>query len=564
MASTLMMTDWFKVNYHVINWTTPRQVDIVAIARGPIIDSGSQSRFQAVTSLASLASYPEFVPVKATVDPTVDGVGFTFYLRDGTPTTGESLQLVYNPGTYTPANIEDDAGWSFNPTGPATVVQETMAGAVYYLVGTYSGVVNPVLFYMTQGVGDFTIIHDDSLYGQTNTSAPAGDENILSLDTTIEGTAAKTISTVARTSNVATIVTTTAHGLDIGSVVVVTTSAHAAWNGTVIVTTVPTSTSFTYANTGANQAAVADAGTVAYKAVAFSAAYTLLIPGLPPWEGAHAHHLWLEPQRVNLIANPSFEHSTPTMYWRASTGTLTRVAGGVDALRPNCGRLTGGATTKVLESNLFPVVNSWLSASFHIAALPSAGSATMKWGVVCVDPTYGEAVYISSEDFPLAGGSATEGFVEFRGLIPIPVNMAEMCFRIEVTSCTTLWVDNVLADPHEGQYAYFDGNSIEGLPNDFRWMGGEGDAHFSLWYNNYQNTRYRLMGDYDTVDDVYKPGLVEEWAPTGANIQAHWDAVTSFTPANWEGDAYYPLAQISGTPVSTVDTELDFWLVPKP
>jgi hypothetical protein len=792
-----MVTDWFKVNYHVINWTTPRQVDIVAITRGPTIDEGSQARFAGVTSLASLANYPEYVPVRAGTDATVIDVGYTFYLRDGTPIapiTGETLQLVYDleehtptAASFNPANIEEPAGWTFTPPGGETVVQESMVGAVYHLVGTYSGVVNPVLFYTTQGIGDFTIIHDDSRYGQTNTSAANDDEHVLLIDTAVEATTPLTISTVARTSNVATIVTTANHGLSVGSVVQVTTATHAAWDGVVVVTAVPTGTSFTYANTGANQAAVADAGTVAYKASTYSAVYTLLYPGTPPWEGAHAHHMWLEPQRTNLIANPSFEHPTPGMYWRYNTGALTRVTGGVDPYRPYCGMLTGGSVDKVIESNWFPVVGPWMSVVFHIAVQPSALSATMKWGLVGVDPTYAGTTFVSSDEFLLGGeigngvsvtfqgvvgnyasasdisalgdmsvltlssatdwtpsgnrawmshflgtgnnrswgfrlvgttgrlrivlstdginataydstasptitdgaqlwtlvtrnattgdikfytspytgsrtppvigsftqlgttvagptgtlfnaaaevevgsdsggtalnwdgaiyraaaysgiyGSGSEAlvrnfdphdatnaamtswvatptgetwtlhgtyatlnflseaaFVEFRGLIPVPVNMAEMCFRVEVDGATTVWLDNNMVDPHEGQYEYFDGASQNGLPNDFRWMGGEGDAHFSLWYSNYQNTRYRLMGDYDTLDDVYKPGLVEEWAPTGANIIAHWDAVTTFTPTNWQGDAYYPLAQITGTQPNVIDEELDFLLVPKP
>jgi hypothetical protein len=66
------------------------------------------------------------------------------------------------------------------------------------------------------------------------------------------------------------------------------------------------------------------------------------------------------------------------------------------------------------------------------------------------------------------------------------------------------------------------------------------------------------MGDYDTQDDLYKPGLVEEWAPTGANVVAHWDSVTSFTPSNWYGDAFYPVSDVNGTPVSTITSFVNF------
>ncbi len=73
--------------------------------------------------------------------------------------------------------------------------------------------------------------------------------------------AAKTITTVAVTSNVATITTSTAHGLQVGDVITNTGLTHTALNVTAVVVAIPTTATFTFAVVTANVASVADAGT---------------------------------------------------------------------------------------------------------------------------------------------------------------------------------------------------------------------------------------------------------------------------------------------------------------
>lgn len=67
----------------------------------------------------------------------------------------------------------------------------------------------------------------------------------------------------SRTSNVATITTSTAHGLTAGMTVTVSGLGGTGYNGTVVITSAPTSTTFTYSNTGTNETTTTDtAGTV--------------------------------------------------------------------------------------------------------------------------------------------------------------------------------------------------------------------------------------------------------------------------------------------------------------
>lgn len=376
--------------------------------------------------------------------------------------------------------------------------QEIIAAAVFYLIGPHEGVTNPLLFASTKGFGTNTVAHYESVYGQFETGAAIGEQYIIGYDT---------------------------------------------------VTSM------------------------------FSSGYTLLKLPIPIWEGAHAQHLWIQPQRINFAANPSFERSVaPVPYWRVgresgsgsatlsragSTGTPAGV-GGTD--RPYCGKVlsSGGSERTVLESNLFPKVNDWYSVSFFASgdAVVGDDSGSLYFGIVARPYDSSGAIYIRNKDAAvLEGGTAYSGFKKFTALIQIPDDVTDLMFRVEYSG-TTLWVDNVLIDPHEGQYEYFDGNSTISSSGDFRWMGGStyANTHFSLWYNNYENTRARLLGDYDTLDDLYKPGLIEEWTPTGSNITAHWDAVVNVTPLNWVGDAFYPINDVNGTPVSTITSSFDFSL----
>lgn len=297
----------------------------------------------------------------------------------------------------------------------------------------------------------------------------------------------------------------------------------------------------------------------------FSAGYMLLY--LPPaqWESAHAQHLWIQPQRVNLIANPSFEKSG-SGYWRVGntrptgTASISRSAGGVGGSeRPYSGQVTGTTGTgidngvTVLESNLFPKTNNWHSISLFVKNGDNT-TRSISIGLVARNNMDSEATYFAPPAITL---NSEEGFKALKVLVNVPDDVTDLQLRLEFSGLN-FWVDNVLVDPHEGQYTYFDGNSTDGLIGDFRWMGEISNGHFSIWYNNFVNSQSRLMGAYDdTIDHVYKPGLVEEWVPTGSNIIAHWNAVTPLTPLGWIGDSFYEIAEVNGTPVSTITNRVD-------
>jgi hypothetical protein len=86
----------------------------------------------------------------------------------------------------------------------------------------------------------------------------------LSLDNVSK--ASRTITTVARTSNIVTITTSAAHGYSVGDSVTVAAVTNTDVNGTVNIDTI-TSTTFTYSDTGTDIVSGADTGTVTFQYV---------------------------------------------------------------------------------------------------------------------------------------------------------------------------------------------------------------------------------------------------------------------------------------------------------
>ena len=96
-----------------------------------------------------------------------------------------------------------------------------------------------------------------------------GPTNLYKLDTSdmsldIISKASRSITTVARTTNVVTITTSASHLYSIGDVVTVAAVINTDINGTFTILTVPTATTFTYDDTGTNIVSGADTGTVTF------------------------------------------------------------------------------------------------------------------------------------------------------------------------------------------------------------------------------------------------------------------------------------------------------------
>jgi hypothetical protein len=77
-----------------------------------------------------------------------------------------------------------------------------------------------------------------------------------------------TVSNTARTSDVATITTSAAHGFTVGMKVTISGLAtNTDLNGTFVITDVPSATTFTFKSTGSNITAGSEAGTAKYNSL---------------------------------------------------------------------------------------------------------------------------------------------------------------------------------------------------------------------------------------------------------------------------------------------------------
>jgi hypothetical protein len=98
-------------------------------------------------------------------------------------------------------------------------------------------------------------------YGFWADSALTAAANNFGFYSNIAAGVARTITTVARTSNVVTITTSAAHGYAAGQSVTVAATTNTSLNGTFVIASVPTTTTFTYAQTAADLGSTADTGT---------------------------------------------------------------------------------------------------------------------------------------------------------------------------------------------------------------------------------------------------------------------------------------------------------------
>jgi hypothetical protein len=138
-----------------------------------------------------------------------------------------------------------------------------------------------------------------------------------------------TVSTVSRTNNVATIVTSSAHGIGVGDLVTVRITTNTGLNTTnTAVTVVGNTTAFSYPNTGANIASTSDTGTVSFPSATAVAGYLSFATGVVG---------------VTLTNGGTGYTSTPTVTITAAPG------GGTNAAATAI--VNGGIVTNIIVTN---------------------------------------------------------------------------------------------------------------------------------------------------------------------------------------------------------------------
>lgn len=236
----------------------------------------------------------------------------------------------------------------------------------------------------------------------------------------------------------------------------------------------------------------------------------LQLPGTLDWQSARIQHVYMAPQRVNWIPNPSFE-DTGNFGWR-SNGTITRTAGALDGR--NFGRING---TKA-ESIPIPHRNAW-----RMSCYVRKGTGTLfNMALVALDGAY---VATSTQWARRTGDEWTLGTTWQRiDAIFRPMDNVEAVIP-HFESDGTFDLDMVMLEDSNAINDYWDGSSATGMPGDFTWQGSEAQS-YSFYYTNRRITAARLFGEYKE-GQVTLPALVRDWVPTGSTIMTHWDVLSA-------------------------------------
>ena len=270
----------------------------------------------------------------------------------------------------------------------------------------------------------------------------------------------------------------------------------------------------------------------------------LILRGAPPFESARTQHVWIYPQRVNLVCNPSFEGAPLTTYWR-SNGTLAQVTPAPPGSGVNAGRVSGTDVPLVLESNFFPLSygrrreSGWtiqLQARCHGDYAGQLKVALLTWEDDFTQ-TYADW---GTEQWAISGG-----FTQIRTMRGAGESyMGQL--RIEVQGCPYFDIDQVCVEPgllptNAHDWPYFDGASLYDNEGDYAWYGGEARANatYSCWYNFRYPTFGRLFarlvdpvppGGVFTELDEAEQGAVYQWVPAGTQVESHLDVLYPHDP----------------------------------
>ena len=230
-------------------------------------------------------------------------------------------------------------------------------------------------------------------------------------------------------------------------------------------------------------------------------------PGPSVWESARAQHIYLYPQRINWIPNPSYENVNQ-FGWR-SNGALTRLAGGVD----NPGNYYGHTAGTYVQSISIP-----RSRTFRFSAFVRGPGGTVTLSLHCLDLSYNDVFTVSGVVRTL-----TPTWIRVDDILLVPDDMSAV---IPTITCTQPFdFDLVLLNNGPSLHDYFDGDSATGLPGDFSWQTAPTHQSYSFWYNNRYATAARLFGGYVVNGQVAQESLLQQWVPEDTSLYTHWDVL---------------------------------------
>jgi hypothetical protein len=262
------------------------------------------------------------------------------------------------------------------------------------------------------------------------------------------------------------------------------------------------------------------------------------------WEPPQTAHVWINPQRVNLIANPTFtsESAGVPTFWRSNVD-LAQVDGGIERDgTAKCAELDSSSTDNlIIESNLFPV--ELCSEGWNIEASVS-GTGQVRVGLVFwpEDMDEDNCSYLSTSWVPISSSSGTDPsvFRRIRCSFPKVDRVKEVLLRIEFerdpSNDDPCFVDEVMVEPNYSGLPYFDAAGDEAQVGDLSWYGGSTHNSYSLFYGNRKVLLPLLFGYTDILTNNRVPGEAYNWVPEGITLVPHWDDVYAHRVHSWERD----------------------------
>jgi hypothetical protein len=260
--------------------------------------------------------------------------------------------------------------------------------------------------------------------------------------------------------------------------------------------------------------------------------------GSPGFEVSGSQHTWLYPQRINMVANPSFE-LPGTGFW-SGNAALTRVSGGAPGGGAWAGSCAGAGGYCIMESNTFPTQLGEFDNEQWTVQLMAKGTGKLKVAIVYWDADYRVTIgnFGDNETWTLSPNAWTH-VATHRQCPEAHIAMV----RVELQG-SGLVIDKVLAEPgYLKDWEYFDGDEHYGARDDFSWYGGTSrqGASYSLWYNHRKAVTGRLFArtvdpndpsQNVTDEDMEEQGLVYRWVPAGITVVPHLDSLYPFDVQN--------------------------------
>lgn len=241
---------------------------------------------------------------------------------------------------------------------------------------------------------------------------------------------------------------------------------------------------------------VSIASTAASEVHYFDAAQFELGSSSTDYVDARRVDVYLQPNRINYIKNPSFE--TATTNWSVSDATATTYADGATEDSTNCLKLAVTAASPTATTSGYTTVTAGTDYSASAYVKGTAGR-TSHVRIYWYDSSNTLISYSAGSNVTLSATAWQRATVT--GVAPAGTAKAKVSIRYSASTVSgdTVYADSVLFEPGNVANPYFDGSTGYLQRTDLLWENNDTVNGRSMYYKNRVNTTIRLgatMGDY--------------------------------------------------------------------